>query len=108
MQLLVCASTELEIKPTIDFIREEDIREAEILITGVGMMATTYSLTKSIFNKRPNFILQAGVAGCLTQKLPLTKIVIVENENIGDLGVEENGFFQTLSDLKLLNKNSIP
>jgi futalosine hydrolase len=108
MQLLLCASTEFEIKPTIDFIREENIREVEILITGIGMMATSYSLTKSILNKRPDFILQAGIAGCLDENLPLTKIVIVESEHVGDLGAEENGTFKTLFDLKLLDKNFLP
>lgn len=108
MQLLLCASTEFEIRPTIDFIRQENIREADVLITGVGMMATTYSITKSILNKRPDFILQAGVAGCLNEQLPLTKIVIIENENIGDLGVEENASFKTLFDLKLVDQNSLP
>lgn len=108
MQLLLCASTEFEIKPTIDFIQEEKIHEVEVLITGVGMMSTAYSLAKSILNRRPDFILQAGVAGCLNQQLPLTKIVIVENENVGDLGVEENGSFKTLFDLKLIDKNSFP
>lgn len=106
--MLLCASTEFEIRPTIDFIREENIRDADILITGVGMMATTYSLTKTILNKKPGFILQAGVAGCLDEKLPLTKIVLVGSENIGDVGVEENGVFKTLFDLKLLDKNSFP
>ena len=108
MQLLLCASTEFEISPTIDFIREENIQNIDILITGVAMMATTYSIARSILNKRPDFILQAGVAGCLDEKLPLTKIVLVENENIGDLGVEENGDFKTLFDLKLLSKDSFP
>jgi futalosine hydrolase len=108
MQLLLCASTEFEIKPTIEFIRQENIHEIEILITGVGMMATTYALTKTVLSKRPDFILQAGVAGCLNKNLPLTKIVIVENENIGDLGVEENGAFKTLFDLKLLDSNLLP
>lgn len=108
MQLLVCASTEFEIKPTIEFIREEDIQNVEILITGVGMMATTYSLTKAILNRRPDFILQAGVGGCLNEKLPLSKIVLIENENIGDLGVDENGTFKDLFDLKLLDENSFP
>lgn len=108
MQLLLCASTEFEIKPTIDLIREESIKDVDILITGVGMMATTYSLTKATSQRKPDFILQAGVAGCLDEKLPLTKIVLVENENIGDLGVEENGSFKTLFDLKLLDKNSLP
>ncbi|MBO9683999.1 MAG: futalosine hydrolase, partial [Flavisolibacter sp.] len=108
MQLLLCASTEFEIKPTIEFIQQENIREIEILITGVGMMATTYSLTKSVLGKRPDFILQAGVAGCLDENLPLTKIVIVESENVGDLGAEENGTFNTLFDLKLLDRNFLP
>lgn len=108
MQLLLCASTEFEIRPTIDLIQETKIHNIDIVITGVGMMATTYSLTKAILNKRPEFILQAGVAGCLDNSLPLTKIVLVENENIGDLGVEENGIFKTLFDLTLLKKDSFP
>jgi len=108
MQLLLCASTEFEIKPTIDFIRGQNIGNVDILITGVGMMATTYSLTKTVLHSRPDFILQAGVAGCLDKTLPLTKIVLVENEHIGDLGVKENGAFKTLFDLKLLEKNSFP
>lgn len=108
MQLLLCASTEFEIEPTIELIREENIQNADILITGVGMMATTYSLTKEVLKKKPDFILQAGVAGCLDEKLPLAKIVLIKNENIGDLGVEENGVFKTLFDLKLLGKDFSP
>ena len=108
MQLLLCASTEFEIKPTIEFIKEENIQSVDILISGVGMMATAYSLTKKIFHKRPDFILQGGVAGCLDEQLPLSKIVLVENENIGDLGVEENGTFKTLFDLTLLDKEFSP
>ncbi len=80
----------------------------DVLITGVGMMATTYSLTRAILNKRPDFIFQAGVAGCLDKTLPLTKIVLIEKENIGDLGVEENRSFKTLFDLALLDHNSFP
>ena len=108
MQLLLCASTEFEIKPTIEFIRETNTPDIDILITGIGMMSTTFLLTKRISVKKPDFIFQAGVAGCLNEKFPLTKIVLVENENIGDLGVEENGVFKTLFDLKLLDKNSSP
>jgi futalosine hydrolase len=108
MQLLLCASTEFEIRPTIDFIREQNAQNVNVLITGIGMVATTYSLSKTILSKRPDFIFQAGVAGCLDKKLPLTKIVLVENENIGDLGVEENGTFKTLFDLNLLEKNFFP
>jgi len=108
MQLLLCASTEFEIRPAIDFIRKEKVPNVDILITGVGMMATTYSLTKAILKKRPDFVLQAGIAGCLDENLTLTKVVLVENENIGDLGVLDNGIFKTLFDLSLLDKFSFP
>ena len=63
MQLLLCASTELEIRPAIEFIQKENVQNVDILVTGVGMMAATYSLTKFILNKRPDFVLQAGVGG---------------------------------------------
>lgn len=108
MQLLLCASTELEIRPAIEFIQKENVQNVDILVTGVGMMAATYSLTKFILNKRPDFVLQAGVGGCLDENLPLTKIVLVENETIGDLGVQENQTFKTLFDLSLLEKNFFP
>ena len=80
----------------------------QVLITGVGMMATAYTLTKNILKAKPGFILQAGVAGCLNKNLPLTKVVLVENENIGDLGAEEDGNFKTIFDLNLLQKKSFP
>lgn len=108
MQLLLCASTEFEVKPTIDFLQQENVLNVDVLITGVGMMATTYSLTRAILNKRPDFIFQAGVAGCLDKTLALTKIVLIEKENMGDLGVEENGTFKTLFDLNLVDQNSFP
>ena len=108
MQLLLCASTEFEIRPAIEFVRKEKVPNVDILITGVGMMATTYSLTRSILMKRPDFVLQAGIAGCLDENLALTKVVLVENESIGDLGVLDNGIFKTLFDLSLLDKSSFP
>lgn len=108
MNLLLCASTESELKPSFDFIREENLSGVDILITGVGMMATTYALTRRIHAKRPDFILQAGIGGCLDKNIPLTKIVLVRDEHIGDLGVEENGVFKTVFDLNLLQKNLDP
>src|SRR5437762_4711858 len=73
MQLLLCASTEFEIRPAIEFVHKEKVPNVDILITGVGMMATTYSLTKAILMKRPDFLLQAGIAGSLDENLALTR-----------------------------------
>lgn len=108
MQILLCAATTFEIAPTINFLKEKGIEEIEVLITGVGMTAATYQLTKTICTKKPNFILQAGVAGCLDDSIALTKVVIVEHETIGDLGVMENGMFTSLPDLGLMDKETHP
>jgi futalosine hydrolase len=108
MQLLLCASTEFEIRPVIDFIDTQNTNNITVLITGVGMMATTYSLTRAIYSNRPDFIIQAGVGGCLDKRLPLSKVVFVENESLGDVGVEENGIFKNLFDLRLLDRNTLP
>ena len=108
MRLLLCAATPFEIAPVVEFIKEQNFPGIEVLITGVGMTAATYTLTKSVLGKRPDFILQAGVAGCLDEALPLTRIVLVEHETIGDLGVMQQGKFNSLFDLGLLNKNDPP
>jgi futalosine hydrolase len=108
MQLLVCAATPLEIEPLTHFLHYEKITEVDVLITGVGMMSTAYALARSIARKRPDFILQAGVAGCLDPTLALTKVVLVEKESIGDLGVEEQGRFLSIFDLDLVPAHGGP
>ena len=80
MNLLLCAATPFEIDPLVQLISKENIRDVDVLITGVGLTATTHALTKAVLTKRPRFIMQAGVAGCINKQLPLTKVVIVENE----------------------------
>jgi futalosine hydrolase len=95
MQLLICAATEFEIRPTLSYL-EKNGSKASVLITGVGMTATTYSLMKEISKRRPDFILQAGIAGCIDLSFPLTKTVVVGTDCIGDLGVTENGRFHSV------------
>lgn len=108
MQMLLCAATEFEIAPAISLIRREQIQDVEVLITGVGLLACSYSLMKYISRKRPDFILQAGVAGTFNFALPLTKVVLVESEAVGDLGVEEKSGFHSLFDLGLLDAQEGP
>lgn len=108
MQLLLCAATRFEIEPAISFIKRENLLNVELLITGIGPMAAAYAITQSVMRNRPQFILQAGVAGCLDENLPLTRIVLVENEIAGDLGVVQHERFHSLFDLGLVGRNDPP
>lgn len=108
MQVLVCAATDAEIAPLIKALAKAKNDSVEFLITGVGMMATTYSLVKQLSRQKPSLILQAGVAGTFERARPLAEVVAVRSESVGDLGVVEESGFRSLFDLHLLNTNSAP
>jgi len=110
MHILLAAATPFEIQPTISLL-EGPLSHPEhtttILITGVGGLATVYSLTRQIDRQRPDLVIQAGIAGCFTGR-PATEVVIVGEEVLADLGVWEEGRFQSLFDLRLAEKNTGP
>lgn len=108
MQILLCAATEMEIGPTILALSQKEGHRVKFLITGVGMVACTYALTKEVLTNRPDAILQAGVAGTLLPDQPLASVVAVRSECIGDMGVIEDNAFRSLFDLKLLSRNAAP
>ncbi|SHF89269.1 futalosine hydrolase [Flavisolibacter ginsengisoli] len=108
MEVLLCAATRLEIDPTIQYLASQNIKNIDILVTGVGLIAATYHITKAVYQKRPQLILQAGIAGALDTNLKLGSVVIIESETIGDLGVMEQGSFRSLFDMKFLQENDAP
>lgn len=108
MKILLCAATEMEIAPTIQFLASHEYRHVEVVVTGVGLMASTYAITKATSLHQPQFIIQAGIAGTLNPNADLGSIVAVKNETVGDLGVAEQNGFQSLFDLKLLSPNLTP
>jgi futalosine hydrolase len=108
MELLLCAATEPEIRPTIEYLKHNKHDNISILITGIGLTSTTYNLAKYIGYKRPGYILQAGIAGSLDNTILLNTTVVVRNEVIGDEGVEEKGKFTSLFDLKLRGADLFP
>lgn len=75
--------------------------------TGVGMLATAVSLTKLALEEKPDLIIQAGMAGCFDTSLPLGNVVVINEESLADLGVEEEGKWKDIFDLKL-EKSSYP
>lgn len=108
MKILLCAATEMEIATTIQTLSSQEKHRIEVVITGVGLMTSTYALTKAISTHQPELVIQAGIAGTLQQEQPLGEVVVVQNETIGDLGVFEAGGFQSLFDLKLLSTDLSP
>jgi len=111
MHILIIAATHHEIGPTANFYsgKKNDRAEntIETIVTGVGLVSTTYFLTKYINRARPDIIIQAGIAGCF-QLGKNNTIFAVQRDIISDLGVTENNIFKDIFDLNLAGKNDSP
>ncbi len=68
---------------------------------GVGMLATAVSISKLVAEEKPELVIQAGIAGCFDPSLTLGKVVAVNEEALADMGVEEDGKWKDIFDLKL-------
>ncbi len=75
--------------------------------SGVGMLASSVALTKLVMEEKPDLIIQAGIAGSFDPTLALGSLVVIKDETLGDMGVEEEGKWKDLFDLKL-EKSSYP
>lgn len=60
-----------------------------MVCTGIGLVATTYNLTRLVMQERPDFVLQLGIAGVLESSIPLGTTVWVKDDLIADLGARD-------------------
>ena len=103
MNVLIVAATDFEIEP---FMQEK--KKAEILITGVGIPATIYHLTKKLLASNYDLVLQAGIAGIFSEFFNLTEVVAVKEDCFADMGIEEKGKLSTLFENGFMEKNELP
>lgn len=76
--------------------------------SGVGMLATAVSLTELIYTEKPDLIIQAGIAGTFHDKAILGKVVTVKEDTPGDMGVEEDGRWKDIFEMKLEKSSYYP
>jgi futalosine hydrolase len=108
MIILLAAATTFEIQPAIDALSDFGTGlEVHPLITGVGAMAAAWSIMRQIDRERPELIIQAGIAGCLTGRSP-GEVFAIGEDQFFDQGVWEEGRFKTLFDMKLADGDAFP
>lgn len=119
MKILVIAATEAEIGLSIKHIASvaEEVNkhlfrlnghEIQFAITGVGMVATAYNLTKILTTEKYDLAIQAGIAGSISRDINIGEVVVVAEEQFADLGAEDNGEFLNIFQLGLIDKNTMP
>ena len=110
MKIAIAAATRFEISPLIEYIEQSGAasqHELTPLITGVGMVATTYQVAAHLLQTPVDCILQAGIGGSFSNKFALAEVVIIGQETIGDMGVQE-AEFQDIFDMGFAQADQYP
>ena len=106
--ILLIAATAKEIHPFIELTRTGSFNNVDILISGIGLTASTYHLAKQLTLKKYDLVIQAGVAGSFDLNIPLGAVVAVKQDSIADQSVVELQKLKTLFDLKLVPQDQHP
>ena len=94
------AATELEV-PFAAELRAQPRHEVDLLVTGVGMVATAAQCARALALARYDLALNVGVCGSFDPALPPGTVVHVVRDRLTELGAEDGDGFLTIEDLQL-------
>ena len=120
MKLLLLAATKEELFPLFEkyslSLNENNrcffqtkTNQIEILITGVGMVATTFHLTQLLSSSHSfDLAINVGIAGSFTEEIKIGEVVSVTEECFADLGAEDGDNFLSIIELGFQKENEFP
>jgi futalosine hydrolase len=114
MRIAVVTATELEMQPIRAYLSERLFlrkhHRFDLWVSGVGIMHTTYALSRALSAERPDIAIQAGVGGAFHPlRHPIGTCVAVGSEIQADLGVmEPGGIWKGLPDMGLMDADLAP
>jgi futalosine hydrolase len=94
------AATAMEIEPLWEFFRRNADQhsfqsfqyhglQVDFLVSGIGIMQTTYALMDYISHRHPDLWIQAGIGGAFDPNLAIGQVFQIENEMLAGFGAED-------------------
>ncbi len=115
MNILIIAATKLEINNLLSKINcntQRNIKfgthNIDILTTGVGLVFTTYHLSKFLAAKHYDLCVNIGIAGSFNRNLEIGELVNVVQDEFADLGAERADGLHTIFDLGFAKADEFP
>lgn len=120
MRLLLVAATSAEVQPTVDRLSGPSPlssrltqfsyrhHQIDVLVTGVGMVATGVWCARMLAETRFDLALNVGVCGSFNPMFPPGTVVHVVSDRLTELGAEDGQAFLTIEDLGLLGEDEPP
>lgn len=97
MRPLIVSATAMEIADSISYLDQHNI---PYLITGVGMVATTFALTQYLSKNNCDFIINVGIAGSFNKTITLGEVIEVNKDIFSELGAEDDDLFVSIEQLE--------
>ena len=82
--------------------------DIDVLISGVGMVATAAWTSRELNRERYDLALNLGVCGSFNRLLEPGRVVHVVSDRLVELGAEDGDAFLTIQELKLLGDDEFP
>ena len=103
MNILICASTSLELVGMKEMMTLNNTQKQghtlSYLVTGVGLMHTTFMLT-NFLNEHPiDVVVQIGIGGTYHGMEEIGKVYAISKDRLGTCGVHEANKFNDLFDM---------
>ncbi len=106
MNILIVAATKREIEPLLNKLKGLKFKP-DVLITGVGMVATTFMLTKTLSAKKYDAAINLGICGSFNHSLEIGEVVTIREDIFSELGAEDGDSFLKLSDMKFADTKDV-
>jgi len=97
MRILIVAATEGELSA----LRSDLTPDVDVLVTGVGMVATAVRCSRALALTRYDLALNVGICGSFDPALGPGTVVHVVRDHIAELGAEDDDAFVTIEAIQL-------
>lgn len=95
-KILLVSASEIEAFKSVD-------QRFSNVVTGVGITATTFCLTKELITNQYDLVINMGIAGSFNTAFKIGDVVQVGSDMFSELGVEDNGRFVPAHEMKLVS-----
>lgn len=100
-RIAIVGATQMELNQLIDFLESETVQisplhyqyheiNIDILITGPGILNTTYALMNYLMEYQPEAWIHAGIGGAFDPSLKMGNTYLISNEYLVDFGAQES------------------
>lgn len=119
MRILIVVATIQEIAPLLERLehvagneRKQLFKlnntEIDLVVTGVGMIATAAETAYCLAAAKYDFIINAGICGAFNRTIAIGEVVNVVSECLPELGAENHDLFIPVFDLGIADRNAWP